>query len=129
MSEIKAEQPIYHVAVIGDECGKSRMVCRFLYDTYEEVDDPTVEDRYTKSNFVVDSEPCKLEILDTSGNDVYASLYKKWYEASEAFICMFSITSTASFDQMMVLIERVQSIKHCDYFPLVIVATQCMKFR
>lgn len=35
-----------------------------------------LEDSYSR-HFAVDDEECKLELLDTSGNDFYANLYEK----------------------------------------------------
>ena len=62
---------------MGHQCGKSRLLCRFLFNEYKDQDDPTVEDSYSKNDFVVDNDPCKLQLLDTSGNDFYANLYQK----------------------------------------------------
>jgi len=115
---------IIPVAVAGYQCGKSRLICRFLYDEYQEEDDPTVEDSYTQPKFVVDGEECKLDILDTSGNDFYANLYEKWFGTSEGIILVYSITSTYSFDAVPQYIEQIQKVKKSQTFPLVLVATQ-----
>jgi hypothetical protein len=29
-------------AMVGHQCGKSRLLCRFLFGNFEEIDDPTV---------------------------------------------------------------------------------------
>lgn len=63
-------------AAVGNQIGKSRLVCSFMYNEFEEVDDPTVEDSYSK-DITVDGLECKLDLLDTSGNDCYSNLYNK----------------------------------------------------
>jgi GTPase SAR1 family protein len=77
---------------VGAQCGKSSIVHRFLEDEFRADDDPTVGKRspheYFSSRFAEDffkktivnestKEEFLVEILDTSGNDFYASLHDK----------------------------------------------------
>ena len=52
------------------------MVVKFVKNEFLDVDDPTVEDRY-KTELVVDGLNVKLNILDTSGNDTYATSHSR----------------------------------------------------
>lgn len=60
----------YSVSVLGTGgVGKSAITLRFVRDFFAKDWDPTIEDAYKKT-VDVDSKPCKLEILDTAGQDV-----------------------------------------------------------
>lgn len=53
--------------MIGDQCGKSSIVSRFLFDEFSANSEPTVEDTY-EYNYQFDGKECHLRILDTSGD-------------------------------------------------------------
>ena len=58
------------VSVLGTGgVGKSAITLRFVRDFFAKDWDPTIEDAYKKA-VDVDGKPCKLEILDTAGQDV-----------------------------------------------------------
>jgi predicted GTPase len=66
---IPQANPVYKVAFLGFEgCGKSALVCRYVFGSYRVDHMPTVEDIYTKE-VLVDGGSCDLEILDTPGNE------------------------------------------------------------
>eukprot|EP01114_Cavostelium_apophysatum_P024670 TRINITY_DN972_c0_g2_i1.p1 TRINITY_DN972_c0_g2~~TRINITY_DN972_c0_g2_i1.p1 ORF type:complete len:1016 (-),score=241.85 TRINITY_DN972_c0_g2_i1:3-3050(-) len=126
MGDSKANPSIYgpfRLCVVGHQCGKSRLLCKFLFDEYKEDDDPTVEDSYSRT-CTVDDADCKLELVDTSGNDFYANLYEKWFSGSEGFVLVYSITSTYSFDAIAHYVESIQKIKQKDSFPMILIGTQ-----
>jgi len=135
-----------HAGVVGDQCGKSHLICKFLFDTYKDGDDPTVgenfvictvnfdklsnaiiqpfvEDSYIQNSFTVDNIQYKLEILDTSGNDCYSNLYRKWFSSCDVFICAYSIASNSSFDTLPLFLEEIQKVKNSK-FPMILVGLQ-----
>lgn len=54
--------------MIGDQCGKSSLIQRFLYDEFTADEDPTVEKNF-EVNFNFSEKEQHLRILDTSGQD------------------------------------------------------------
>eukprot|EP01089_Gocevia_fonbrunei_P020794 TRINITY_DN7825_c0_g1_i1.p1 TRINITY_DN7825_c0_g1~~TRINITY_DN7825_c0_g1_i1.p1 ORF type:complete len:249 (-),score=47.44 TRINITY_DN7825_c0_g1_i1:142-861(-) len=94
-----------------------------MYNTYEEDDDPTLEDSH-KKKYVVDGENHFLDILDIAGNDSYSHLYQKWFGWADAFVYVYSVTSTYSFDMLPHYRDEIAKIKGTKEFPAVLVATQ-----
>jgi len=117
--------PEYNICVLGPQwAGKSRLILRFLYDEFEDDNDPTVEDNYTTS-FNIDGEKIRLHILDTSGDSSYMDMHQKWLNWADGFICCYSCTSVESFDLVPQWRSEVLDMKKNDSVPFVLVATQC----
>jgi len=117
--------PEYNICVLGPQwSGKSRLILRFLYDEFEDDNDPTVEDNYTTS-FNIDGESVRLHILDTSGDSSYMDMHQKWLNWADGFICCYSCTSVESFDLVPQWRTEVLETKGNDSVPFVLVATQC----
>lgn len=75
-------------------------------DTY----DPTIEDSYQK-RIVVDGVPCKLDILDTAGQEEYTALRDQWIRDGDGFILMYSISSRSSLKRVQGFYRQIQRVK------------------
>ena len=61
-------QSVHKIVIVGGGgVGKSCITLRFLHDSFEETYDPTIEDSYLMSNFMVDGVAHNIEVLDTAG--------------------------------------------------------------
>lgn len=68
-----------------------------MNDSYEEDNDPTLEDQH-KGAVEMDGNKYDIDILDTSGDESYNTLYEKWFGSSDAFILVYSVNDYYSFD-------------------------------
>jgi small GTP-binding protein len=68
--------------------------------------DPTIEDWYRKKT-IVDEQPCLLELLDTAGQDEYATLLNGWIREGQAYILVYSITSRSSFGRVRRIYDQI----------------------
>jgi GTPase KRas protein len=103
------------IAVIGKSLvGKSAMTNVFVRKKFIEEYDTTIEDKYNVEKFILDKN-CSLDILDTAGQDDYASLIDIWINSSEGFILVFSITDRESFDNVKLKYERIKINKGNDF--------------
>ena len=59
--------------------------------------EPTKADSYRKK-VVLDGEDSQIDILDTAGQEDYAAIRDNYFRSGEGFLCVFSITDRASFD-------------------------------
>ncbi|QRW07489.1 small guanosine triphosphatase family protein [Ceratobasidium sp. AG-Ba] len=67
--------------------------------------DPTIEDAFRHS-VVVDDEMTYLEIVDTAGQEEYATLRDQWIREGEGFILVYSIASRRSYDRIRAFQHR-----------------------
>jgi len=68
----------WRVAVLGDGgVGKTALAVQFTLNCFVETYDPTIEDAYRKQ-LVVDNRMCFVEVIDTAGQEEYATLRDQW---------------------------------------------------
>ncbi|OBZ79014.1 Protein ras-2 [Grifola frondosa] len=77
-----------------------------LTETY----DPTIEDAYRKQ-LVVDNRMCFVEVIDTAGQEEYATLRDQWVREGQGFILVYSIASRATFDRLDVFRQAMLKVK------------------
>eukprot|EP00094_Tigriopus_californicus_P010672 TCALIF_10294-PB protein Name:"Similar to Ras-related protein O-Krev (Diplobatis ommata)" AED:0.17 eAED:0.17 QI:493/0.77/0.7/1/0.33/0.4/10/26/456 len=112
----------------GGGVGKSCLTIRLVHNKFVEKYDPTIDDSYKKDNFRVDGEPCPIEILDTAGQDTYASMRDLYYKEGDGFLFVYSITDSSSLEDVR---ERYDSLLNCRGVdpetcpPIIIVGNKC----
>ena len=83
---------------------------------------------------VVDEEPVLLEILDTAGQDEYASMSDQWMEEGEIFILVYSVGSQREsisphiltpYEQCQALKLKLTQVKNESNVPIILCGSQC----
>lgn len=117
----------YRIVVLGSGgVGKSALTLRLISDEFAEEYDPTIEDSYRKQ-VKIDGKPALLDVLDTAGQEEYASLQDQWIREGDGYLIVYSITNTHSLDEAAVLWEKICRIRDegPGDFPLVLVGNKC----
>jgi len=92
----------------------------FSLDDY----DPTLEDSYRKQ-VAIDAEECILDIFDTAGQEDFSAVRDQYMRTGDGFLCVYSITLQASFDEAINLHEHILRVKDADTVPFVLVGNKC----
>ncbi|KAN0100821.1 P-loop containing nucleoside triphosphate hydrolase protein [Tylopilus felleus] len=93
----------WRVAVLGDGgVGKTALAVQ----TY----DPTIEDAYRKQ-LIVDNKMCFVEVIDTAGQEEYATLRDQWVRSGQGFILVYSIASRSTFERLEVFRQSMLKVK------------------
>ena len=113
------------IAVLGKSLvGKSALTYRFISDKFPTEHDTTIEDQY-KINTTIDEYNCKLEILDTAGQDDYQSMLDTWIGFAEGFVLVYSIDDRESFDSLKSKYDRIVKNKAEEIYSIIIVGNKC----
>ena len=112
------------VIVGGGGVGKSALTVQFMQNRFIEEYDPTIEDSYCKQ-FTIDDETCILDILDTAGQEEYPAMRDSYMRTGKGFICVYSITSHISFDEITPFVEQILRVKDVDEVPMILVGNKC----
>jgi len=114
---------IYDIFVAGlFGVGKSALLCQLTSNQFVDEYDPTVGDVYRKL-VVIDGETCILDISD----GLYMQDYKwneRAYRQCEGFVCVFSITSRTSFEEISSYREKICRTKGMDEVPMILVGNK-----
>lgn len=101
----------WRVAVLGDGgVGKTALAVQFTLNCFVETYDPTIEDAYRKQ-LVVDNRMCFVEVIDTAGQEEYATLRDQWVREGQGFILVYSIASRATFERLEVFRQAMMKVK------------------
>jgi len=118
MSEIK----LVLVGVGG--VGKSALTISFVSNVWVPEYDPTIEDSHRKQ-VSVDDMVSMLDILDTAGQEEYASMQDQWFRTGHGFVVVYSIVNKKSFSEITPLVEKIRRIKDSDRVPMILCGNKC----
>eukprot|EP00005_Dracoamoeba_jomungandri_P005748 CAMPEP_0174251774 /NCGR_PEP_ID=MMETSP0439-20130205/1493_1 /TAXON_ID=0 /ORGANISM="Stereomyxa ramosa, Strain Chinc5" /LENGTH=167 /DNA_ID=CAMNT_0015332185 /DNA_START=174 /DNA_END=677 /DNA_ORIENTATION=+ len=85
--------------------------------------DPTIEDSHRKQ-VVIDEEASMLYILDTAGQEEYETMQDQWFKTGEGFVCVYSLVSRKSFNEIDRLRNKILRIKGKQTVPIVLVGNK-----
>ncbi|XP_006454771.1 ras protein [Agaricus bisporus var. bisporus H97] len=116
----------WRVAVLGDGgVGKTALAVQFTLNCFVETYDPTIEDAYRKQ-LVVDNRMCFVEVIDTAGQEEYATLRNQWVREGQAFILVYSIASRVTFERLENFRQSMRRVKRGDTI-FMLVGNKCDK--
>ncbi|KAF9036470.1 hypothetical protein BDZ89DRAFT_1090816 [Hymenopellis radicata] len=114
----------WRVAVLGDGgVGKTALAVQFTLNCFTY--DPTIEDAYRKQ-LIVDNRMCFVEVIDTAGQEEYATLRDQWVREGQGFILVYSIASRSTFDRLEVFRQSMRRVKRGDPI-FMLVGNKCDK--
>merc|ERR1719361_1632764 len=74
---------------------------------------------------MIDGKPALLDVLDTAGQEEYASLQDQWIREGDGYLIVYSITNRSSLEEAMVLYDKIVRIRDDESFPLVLAGNKC----
>merc|ERR1711974_128 len=114
----------YMLVVVGaGGVGKSALTVQLVQGRFLEEYDPTIEDSYRKQ-VTIDDQHCILNILDTAGQEEYSAMKDQYMRRGDGFLCVYSITSKASFGEIDEYVDSIRRIKDTDNVPVMIVGNK-----
>ncbi|KAF7784741.1 hypothetical protein Agabi119p4_906 [Agaricus bisporus var. burnettii] len=94
----------WRVAVLGDGgVGKTALAVQFTLNCFVEV----MHQQYKLKQLVVDNRMCFVEVIDTAGQEEYATLRNQWVREGQAFILVYSIASRVTFERLENFLRQV----------------------
>jgi len=106
-----AQTEDFKIVVVGaGGVGKSGLTLQFCAGKCPKRYDPTIEDSYRKST-EVDGRACTLDILDTAGQEEYASLRGEYMQEGKGFVLVYSVTNKETFNAMDEFREQIEKNK------------------
>ncbi|KAI8903773.1 small GTPase superfamily, partial [Gorgonomyces haynaldii] len=112
------------VVVGGGGVGKSALTIQFIQSQFVDEYDPTIEDSYRKQ-CTIDGEVALLDVLDTAGQEEYSAMREQYMRTGEGFICVYSVTSRSSFEEIPAFYQQILRVKDRDHYPIILVANKC----
>ncbi|KAL0236984.1 hypothetical protein PCE1_000381 [Barthelona sp. PCE] len=112
------------VVVGGGSVGKSALTLQLISGEFVEEYDPTIGDTY-KHEMIVDSSAQALELVDSAGQESFASLRDTYMAEGDGFLLVYAVDSKASWNDAKNLFHHIRSVKfNMDHVPVVLAANK-----
>eukprot|EP00759_Apiculatamorpha_spiralis_P007561 PhF_6_TR14749/c0_g1_i1/m.23161/K04353/RAP1A; Ras-related protein Rap-1A len=90
--------------------GKSCLCIQFIQGHFVKKYDPTVEDSYRKQ-IDVDGTPHMIEVLDTAGQDQYASMRETYMKSGNGFVIVYSIADPSTLQSAIKIHDQLLKVR------------------
>jgi len=88
----------HKVVVLGNQsAGKTSLIARYMYDSFEEKYQPTIGMDFQSKVVHLEDRTVKLQLWDTAGQERYRSLIPSYIRDAAAAVVVYDITSQESF--------------------------------
>lgn len=100
----------YKIVLLGDQSvGKTAVINRFIFDTFDGKDHPTVGIDFISKTLYYDDKALKLQIWDTAGQERFRSLIPGYVRDCAVAIILYDITNRQTFTNLKTWIDDVRS--------------------
>lgn len=94
-------EQVLKFVVIGDSgTGKSSLLVRFIDNSFDQDQGPTIGVDFKSKVVTVDGKKVKLTIWDTAGQERFRTLTASYYRGAHGVILVYDVTSRESFDHV-----------------------------
>lgn len=102
---------VHKIIMVGaGGVGKSALTLQFMYEEFVEDYEPTKADSYRKE-VVLDGQIGNVDILDTAGQDEYASIRDNYFRSGEGFMMVYSCTERSTLQAIDELKDNISMAK------------------
>mmetsp|Transcript_49833 Transcript_49833/g.44654 ORF Transcript_49833/g.44654 Transcript_49833/m.44654 type:complete len:205 (+) Transcript_49833:97-711(+) len=104
--------------------GKSAITVRMVANEFQQEYDPTIEANYTCA-IQVDGKQETLDILDTAGQQEFASMQEQFYRQGKGFLIVYAIDKPNTFEDAKKLKQKITEARYDDQpFAVVLVGNK-----
>ncbi|KAL4240675.1 hypothetical protein ACF0H5_001466 [Mactra antiquata] len=122
MTELEQRNRVVFLGAGG--VGKSSILKRFLFSTYSDSYQETVEDLYCRE-YVIQGSDIRVDFLDTAGKLVFPAMQRLSITTAHAFILVYAVTNQNTFEEVKRLWEMIKEVRsNYEDIPCVIVGNK-----
>ena len=101
----KYDYLLKYIIIGSPSVGKSRIVERFIKNSFIENYEITVGVEFGEKNIKIEDKIIRIQIWDTAGQELYKSITRTYYKSCVCAIIVYDITSRKSFNDITNWIE------------------------
>ena len=102
----------FKIVFLGDQSvGKTSLINRFIYDTFEDVYQATIGIDFLSKAVYVDDKTIRLQLWDTAGQERFKSLIPSYVKDSSVAVICYDITNADTFNSVKTWVENARSMR------------------
>ena len=99
----------FKIVIVGDTgVGKTNLVKRFVYKTYNENTEATIGVEFFSNNYLINDILCKIDLWDTGGQERYKSITASYYKGASGAIIVYDVTSSTTFNNIEKWLQEIK---------------------
>jgi small GTP-binding protein len=99
----------FKIVIVGDTgVGKTNLVKRFVYKTYNENTEATIGVEFFSNNYLINDILCKIDLWDTGGQERYKSITSAYYKGASGAIIVYDVTSSTTFNNVEKWLQEIK---------------------
>lgn len=108
------------ILIIGDStCGKTSLLRQFVNQRFDPAQDMTIGVDLGFRTITVGERCVKLQIWDTSGQDIFSSITRVYYRGVHVILLVYDLTNERSYHHVKKWLDHIQSVWRDDYQPII----------
>eukprot|EP00300_Choanocystis_sp_HF-7_P039872 c621_g1_i1.p1 GENE.c621_g1_i1~~c621_g1_i1.p1 ORF type:complete len:269 (+),score=44.95 c621_g1_i1:112-918(+) len=112
---------LYRMVILGEGgVGKTALLMRYINGKFPDSWDPTIDGEVEKQARI-DDKVCRLQILDTAGQEEFQNLFPGWVRNQDGYILVYSVENRKSFEQILDIEAQVRAVLDSDVRPPIVV--------
>eukprot|EP01061_Rhynchopus_euleeides_P011743 TRINITY_DN21304_c0_g1_i1.p1 TRINITY_DN21304_c0_g1~~TRINITY_DN21304_c0_g1_i1.p1 ORF type:complete len:222 (+),score=21.73 TRINITY_DN21304_c0_g1_i1:37-702(+) len=111
----------YKVVFLGDSSvGKTSIITRFMYDTFETSYQSTIGIDFLSKNVKVGNNVLRLQLWDTAGQERFKSMIPSYIRDSKVAVVVYDVTNDESFRQVQEWVDGVRAERGNDIVVVIV---------
>ncbi|MFN3343592.1 MAG: hypothetical protein ACK40M_12895, partial [Flavobacteriales bacterium] len=108
--------------------GKSCVTMRYVKKTFMTEYDPTIEDIFHRQA-AVNGRVCRLDILDTAGQDAFISLFPHWVKNRQGYLLVYAVDDEYGFSELNKFFDMLVQATENEHPDVVVVANKIVEWK
>ena len=107
--------------LVGDSgVGKTNLVSRFAWDTFDEESKATIGVEFATKNIVVEGKVIKVQLWDTAGQERFRAMTNAYYRGAVGALIVYAINNRPSYDNIAKWLSELRGIANKDMCVMVV---------
>jgi len=102
----------FKLVFLGEQgVGKTSLITRFMYDTFDSTYQPTIGIDFLSYPMYLDDKTIRLQVWDTAGQERFRSLAPSYVRDSSVAVVCYDITNRISFENVNKWMDDVRNVR------------------
>ncbi len=121
-----SNEGVIKIVITGDSgVGKTNLITRYVYDSFNEFSNPTVGLDFALKNTMVAGQSISCQIWDTAGQEKMKSIASAYYKNANGAVLVFDISSKASFNRLSYWLAELRDNLNDQEVSIVLLGNKC----
>ncbi len=121
-----SNEGVIKIVITGDSgVGKTNLITRYVYGSFNEFSNPTVGLDFALKNTIVAGQNISCQIWDTAGQEKMKSIASAYYKNANGAVLVFDISNKSSFNRLSYWLSEIRDNLNDQEVNIVLLGNKC----